>query len=286
VAAWLPGRRGPSGARRGWHAGDTPPADPAPERGHRGAAALGSSHYQLREVRRSGGVPRPRSGGRPRTRPWPATLPRSPRRCASLPAWTRSSSASRWCWRDRPGRRDQLRQHRRGRPAAARPRPAAALCGCRGPARTRPGRFAAATRRRPLGGDAFLLDAPVASRDLAGEPRWPDFRPLALAAGIGAWLSTPVRQRHGPIGGARLRLSDYWQTEVAADRSARWAISLSAATVERGPAQEVVDCFIRREATFGRFVGDDVARREPGQDGQDLGGDGAEAEWSGQRAVG
>ena len=48
--------------------------------------------------------------------------------------------------------------------------------------------------------DAFLQDAPVASRDLAGEPRWPDFRPLALAAGIRAWLSVPVRQRHGPIG--------------------------------------------------------------------------------------
>ena len=48
--------------------------------------------------------------------------------------------------------------------------------------------------------DAFLQDAPVASRDLAGEPRWPDFRPLAVAAGIGAWLSVPVRQRHGPIG--------------------------------------------------------------------------------------
>jgi GAF domain-containing protein len=48
--------------------------------------------------------------------------------------------------------------------------------------------------------DAFLQDAPVASRDLAGEPRWPNFRPLALAAGIRAWLSAPVRQRHGPIG--------------------------------------------------------------------------------------
>jgi GAF domain-containing protein len=48
--------------------------------------------------------------------------------------------------------------------------------------------------------DAFLQDAPVASRDLAGEPRWPDFRPLALAAGIRAWLSAPVRQRQGPIG--------------------------------------------------------------------------------------
>ena len=48
--------------------------------------------------------------------------------------------------------------------------------------------------------DAFLQDAPVASRDLAGEPRWPNSRPLALAAGIRAWLSTPVRQHHGPIG--------------------------------------------------------------------------------------
>ena len=48
--------------------------------------------------------------------------------------------------------------------------------------------------------DAFLQDAPVASRDLASEPRWPNFRPLALAAGIRAWLSAPVRQRHGPIG--------------------------------------------------------------------------------------
>ena len=48
--------------------------------------------------------------------------------------------------------------------------------------------------------DAFLQDAPVASSDLAGESRWPEFRPLALAAGIRAWLSVPVRQRHGPIG--------------------------------------------------------------------------------------
>jgi GAF domain-containing protein len=48
--------------------------------------------------------------------------------------------------------------------------------------------------------DAFLQDAPVDSSDLAGEPRWPNFRPLALAAGIRAWLSAPLRQRHGPIG--------------------------------------------------------------------------------------
>ena len=33
--------------------------------------------------------------------------------------------------------------------------------------------------------DAFLQNVPVASRDLAGEPRWPDFQPLALAAASG-----------------------------------------------------------------------------------------------------
>ncbi len=32
--------------------------------------------------------------------------------------------------------------------------------------------------------DAFLQDAPVASGELAAEPRWPGFRPPALAAGI------------------------------------------------------------------------------------------------------
>ena len=56
--------------------------------------------------------------------------------------------------------------------------------------------------------DAFLEDAPVASTDLAGESRWPDFRPLALAAGIRAWLSVPVRQRHGPIGVLDLARTD------------------------------------------------------------------------------
>jgi hypothetical protein len=48
--------------------------------------------------------------------------------------------------------------------------------------------------------DAFLQAAPVSSSDLAAEPRWPDVRPLALAAGIRAWLSVPVHQQHGPIG--------------------------------------------------------------------------------------
>ena len=48
--------------------------------------------------------------------------------------------------------------------------------------------------------DAFLQAAPVSSSDLAAEPRWPNVRPLALAAGIRAWLSVPVHQHHGPIG--------------------------------------------------------------------------------------
>jgi hypothetical protein len=34
--------------------------------------------------------------------------------------------------------------------------------------------------------DAFLQAAPVSSSDLAAEPRWPDSRLLALAAGIRA----------------------------------------------------------------------------------------------------
>jgi GAF domain-containing protein len=67
--------------------------------------------------------------------------------------------------------------------------------------------------------DAFLQDAPVASGELAAEPRWPDFRPLALAAGIRAWLSVPVRQRHGPIGVfdlARTNLQPWQPQDLAA----------------------------------------------------------------------
>jgi GAF domain-containing protein len=77
--------------------------------------------------------------------------------------------------------------------------------------------------------DAFLQDAPVASRDLAGEPRWPDFRPLALAAGIRAWLSVPVRQRHGPIGALDFARTDPqpWQPQdlAAADAFARLIVA-------------------------------------------------------------
>ena len=70
--------------------------------------------------------------------------------------------------------------------------------------------------------DAFLQDAPVASKDLASEPRWPNFRPLALAAGIRAWLSAPVRQRHGPIGALDLARTDPqpWQPQDLAAAAA------------------------------------------------------------------
>jgi GAF domain-containing protein len=77
--------------------------------------------------------------------------------------------------------------------------------------------------------DAFLEDAPVASRDLAGEPRWPNFRPLALAAGIRAWLSMPVRQRHGPIGALDFACTDPrpWQPQdlAAANAFARLIVA-------------------------------------------------------------
>jgi GAF domain-containing protein len=67
----------------------------------------------------------------------------------------------------------------------------------------RPRRLLAGTQVRLAEGpsvDAFLQAAPVSSSDLAAEPRWPDSRLLALAAGIRAQLSVPVSQRHGPIG--------------------------------------------------------------------------------------
>lgn len=77
--------------------------------------------------------------------------------------------------------------------------------------------------------DAFLQDAPVSSSDLAGEPRWPDFRPLVLAAGIRAWLSVPVRQRHGPIGALDFACTDPqpWQLQdlAAANAFARLIVA-------------------------------------------------------------
>jgi len=86
--------------------------------------------------------------------------------------------------------------------------------------------------------DAFLQDAQVASRDLAGEPRWPDFRPLALAAGIRAWLSAPVRQHHGPIGVVDFARTDPqpWQPR---DRAAAEAFArLIVATMQLATARK------------------------------------------------
>jgi GAF domain-containing protein len=86
--------------------------------------------------------------------------------------------------------------------------------------------------------DAFLQDAPVTSRNLASEPRWPDFRPLALAAGIRAWLSAPVRQRHGPIGVLDFARTDPqpWQPQdlAAANGFAR----LIVATLQQASARQ------------------------------------------------
>jgi GAF domain len=65
----------------------------------------------------------------------------------------------------------------------------------------RPRRLLAGAQGRLAEGpsvEAFVQAAPVSSSDLAAEPRWPNFRLLALAAGIRAWLSVPVHQHHGP----------------------------------------------------------------------------------------
>jgi GAF domain-containing protein len=87
--------------------------------------------------------------------------------------------------------------------------------------------------------DAFLQDAPVASKDLVGEPRWPSFRPLALAAGIRAWLSAPVRQRHGPIGALDFACTDPqpWppQDLVAANGFARLIVATLQLATARQP---------------------------------------------------
>jgi GAF domain-containing protein len=48
--------------------------------------------------------------------------------------------------------------------------------------------------------DAFLGDRPVMSGELGSEARWPEFQQPALAVGVRAWLSVPVRQRRGAVG--------------------------------------------------------------------------------------
>ena len=77
--------------------------------------------------------------------------------------------------------------------------------------------------------EAFVQAAPVSSSDLAAEPRWPEFRPLALAAGIRAWLSVPVHQHHGPIGALDFAHTDPrpWRPQdlAAADAYARLLVA-------------------------------------------------------------
>jgi GAF domain-containing protein len=88
-------------------------------------------------------------------------------------------------------------------------------------------------RQRLLGGtklphnegpsvEAFVHDEPVSSGDLAAERRWPAFRQLAATAGLRAWLSVPVRQRHGPIGALDFARTDPqpWQPQDVATSSA------------------------------------------------------------------
>jgi GAF domain-containing protein len=86
--------------------------------------------------------------------------------------------------------------------------------------------------------DAFVQDAPVSSGDLAAERRWRAFRQQATAAGLRAWLSVPVRQRHGPIGALDLARTDPqpWQPQDVATSSA--FARLIMATLELASARQ------------------------------------------------
>jgi GAF domain-containing protein len=95
--------------------------------------------------------------------------------------------------------------------------------------------------------DAFLQDAPVASNDLAGESRWPDFRPLALAAGIRAWLSAPVRQRHGPIGALDFARTDPqpWQPQDLAAAAGFARLIVATLQLATAPQQQTLSPALR-----------------------------------------
>jgi GAF domain-containing protein len=95
--------------------------------------------------------------------------------------------------------------------------------------------------------DAFLQDAPVASRDLAGEPRWPNFRLLALAAGIRAWLSAPVRQRHGPIGALDFARTDPqpWQPQDLAAAAGFARLIVATLQLATAPQQQTLSPALR-----------------------------------------
>lgn len=86
--------------------------------------------------------------------------------------------------------------------------------------------------------EAFVHDEPVSSGDLAAERRWPAFRQQAAAAGLRAWLSVPVRQRHGPIGALDLAHTDPqpWQPQDLATSSA--FARLIMATLELAAARQ------------------------------------------------
>ena len=109
--------------------------------------------------------------------------------------------------------------------------------------------------------DAFLQDAPVASRDLAGESRWPDLRPLALAAGIRAWLSAPVRQRHGPIGVLDFACIDPrpWQPQDLAAANAFARLLVATLQLARARQQQTLSPALR-------FAAEHDARIEQARD--------------------
>jgi hypothetical protein len=86
--------------------------------------------------------------------------------------------------------------------------------------------------------EAFVQDEPVSNGDLGAEGRWPAFRQLVIAAGIRAWLSVPVRQRHGPIGALDFARTDPqpWQPQDLATSSA--FARLIMATLELAAARQ------------------------------------------------
>jgi GAF domain-containing protein len=86
--------------------------------------------------------------------------------------------------------------------------------------------------------EAFVHDEPVSIGDLAAERRWPAFRQRTAAAGLRAWLSVPVRQRHGPIGVLDLARTEAqpWQPQDLATSSA--FARLIMATLELAAARQ------------------------------------------------
>jgi GAF domain-containing protein len=69
--------------------------------------------------------------------------------------------------------------------------------------------------------EAFVHDELVSSADLAAERRWPTFQQQAVAAGLRARLSVPVRQHLGPIGALDFARTDPqpWQPQELATSS-------------------------------------------------------------------